>query len=58
MFSAYDDIGKGSTFTLRGTATRVLFAETDRVYEGLQVTTLESVIGEIDKFTGIPLCTP
>merc|ERR1712113_438111 len=49
-------VGKGSAFAMRGAGARVIIAEIDPIcalqacMEGYQVTTLESVVGEIDIF--------
>merc|ERR1712130_823043 len=52
----YGDVGKGSAFAMRGAGARVIVAEIDPIcalqacMEGFQVSTLESVVGEIDIF--------
>merc|ERR1712110_206154 len=57
LVCGYGDVGKGCAFAMRGAGARVLIAECDPIcalqacMEGFQVTTLESVVGEIDIFT-------
>merc|ERR1719428_2781994 len=56
LICGYGDVGKGSAFAMRGCGARVLITEIDPIcalqacMEGFQVTTLESVLGEIDIF--------
>jgi len=56
LICGYGDVGKGSAFAMRGAGSRVMVAEIDPIcalqacMEGFQVTTLESVVGEIDIF--------
>merc|ERR1711987_29169 len=56
LICGYGDVGKGCAFAMRGSGARVLIAECDPIcalqacMEGFQVTTLESVVGEIDIF--------
>merc|ERR1711908_72061 len=57
LVCGYGDVGKGSAFAMRGAGSRVIVAEIDPIcalqacMEGFQVSTLESVVGEIDIFT-------
>merc|ERR1712064_236176 len=57
LVCGYGDVGKGCAFALRGAGARVLVTECDPIcalqacMEGFQVTTLESVVGEVDIFT-------
>merc|ERR1711953_215007 len=57
LICGYGDVGKGSAFAMRGAGARCIVAEIDPIcalqacMEGYQVTTLESVVGEIDIFT-------
>ena len=54
--AGYGDVGKGCAEALRGQGARVIISEIDpicalqAVMDGYQVTTLESVIGEVDIF--------
>jgi adenosylhomocysteinase len=54
--AGYGDVGKGCAEALRGQGARVIISEIDpicalqAVMDGFQVTTLESVIGEVDIF--------
>merc|ERR1711998_370265 len=56
LVCGYGDVGKGSAFAMRGAGSRVIIAEIDPIcalqacMEGFQVSTLESVVGEIDIF--------
>merc|ERR1712048_1077303 len=56
MICGYGDVGKGCAFAMRGSGARVIVSECDPIcalqacMEGYQVTTLESVVGEIDIF--------
>merc|ERR1712166_1353148 len=56
LICGYGDVGKGSAFAMRGAGARVLIAECDPIcalqacMEGFQVTTIESVVHEIDIF--------
>merc|ERR1712028_243588 len=56
LICGYGDVGKGSAAAMRGAGARVMIAEIDPIcalqacMEGYQVTTLESVIDEIDIF--------
>merc|ERR1712087_1098754 len=56
LICGYGDVGKGSAFAMRGAGARVIITEIDPIcalqacMEGYQVTTLESVVGEIDIF--------
>merc|ERR1719203_2283803 len=57
LVCGYGDVGKGCAFALRGAGARVLVTEIDPIcalqacMEGFQVTTMESVVSEIDIFT-------
>merc|ERR1712146_41393 len=57
LVCGYGDVGKGCAFALRGSGARVLVTECDPIcalqacMEGLQVVTMEEVVGEIDIFT-------
>merc|ERR1712226_1268203 len=56
LICGYGDVGKGCAFALRGAVARVIVTECDPIcalqacMEGFQVSTLESVVGEIDIF--------
>jgi len=56
LICGFGDVGKGSAFAMRGAGARVIIAEIDPIcalqacMEGFQVSTLESVVGEIDIF--------
>merc|ERR1712178_95426 len=56
LICGFGDVGKGSAFAMRGAGSRVVIAEIDPIcalqacMEGFQVTTLESVVGEMDIF--------
>merc|ERR1711903_365525 len=56
LVCGYGDVGKGSAFAMRGAGSRVLIAEIDPIcalqacMEGFEVTTLESVVGDMDIF--------
>merc|ERR1712190_377903 len=56
LICGYGDVGKGSAFAMRGAGARVIITEIDPIcalqacMEGFQVSTLESVVGEIDIF--------
>jgi adenosylhomocysteinase len=56
LVCGYGDVGKGCAFALRGAGARVLITEVDPIcalqacMEGFQVSTLESVVGEVDIF--------
>jgi len=57
LVCGYGDVGKGCAFAMRGAGARVLVTEIDPIcalqacMEGFEVTTMESVVGEIDIFT-------
>ena len=57
LICGYGDVVKGCAFATRGAGARVLITEIDSIcalqacMKGLQVVTLESVVGEIDIFT-------
>merc|ERR1711937_1007551 len=54
LICGYGDVGKGCAFAMRGSGARVLVTECDPIcalqacMEGYEVTTMESVVGEID----------
>merc|ERR1712013_911325 len=56
LICGFGDVGKGSAQAMRGAGARCMIAEIDPIcalqacMEGYQVTTLESVVGEIDIF--------
>merc|ERR1712167_534438 len=56
LVCGYGDVGKGSAFAMRGAGARVIISEIDPIcalqacMEGYQVSTLESVVGEMDIF--------
>merc|ERR1712157_382967 len=56
LICGFGDVGKGSAQAMRGAGARCMIAEIDPIcalqacMEGFQVTTLESVVGEIDTF--------
>merc|ERR1712013_680301 len=56
LVMGYGDVGKGCAFALRGSGARVMISEIDPIcalqacMEGFQVTTIESVVSEIDIF--------
>merc|ERR1711982_214164 len=56
LVCGYGDVGKGCAFALRGAGARVLISECDPIcalqacMEGFQVTTMETVVNEIDIF--------
>merc|ERR1712091_385558 len=56
LVCGYGDVGKGCAFALRGAGARVIITEIDPIcalqacMEGFQVSTLESVVGEVDIF--------
>merc|ERR1712022_6538 len=56
LVCGYGDVGKGCAFALRGCGARVIITEIDPIcalqacMEGFQVSTLESVVGELDIF--------
>merc|ERR1712003_425547 len=56
LIAGYGDVGKGCAFAMRGCGARVIITEIDPIcalqacMEGFQVSTLESVVGEIDIF--------
>merc|ERR1711912_67164 len=56
LVCGYGDVGKGCAFALRGCGARVIITEIDPIcalqacMEGFQVSTLESVVGEVDIF--------
>merc|ERR1712066_358225 len=56
LICGFGDVGKGSAQAMRGAGARVMISEIDPIcalqacMEGYQVTTLESVVGEIDIF--------
>merc|ERR1712091_647160 len=56
LICGYGDVGKGCAFALRGAGARVIITEIDPIcalqacMEGFQVSTLESVVGEVDIF--------
>merc|ERR1712070_266240 len=56
LVAGYGDVGKGCAFAMRGAGARVLITEIDPIcalqacMEGFEVTTLESVVHEIDIF--------
>merc|ERR1712146_373401 len=56
LICGFGDVGKGSAASMRGAGARVMISEIDPIcalqacMEGYQVTTLESVVGEIDIF--------
>merc|ERR1711908_47600 len=56
LVCGYGDVGKGSAFAMRGAGSRVIVAQIDPIcalqacMEGFQVSTLESVVGEMDIF--------
>merc|ERR1711862_180579 len=56
LICGFGDVGKGSAQAMRGAGARCMIAEIDPIcalqacMEGFQVTTLESVVGEIDIF--------
>merc|ERR1712176_1629466 len=56
LVCGYGDVGKGCAFALRGAGARVIIMEIDPIcalqacMEGFQVSTLESVVGEVDIF--------
>merc|ERR1712070_822913 len=56
LILGFGDVGKGSAAALRGSGSRVLVTEIDPInalqacMEGYEVTTIESVVGEVDIF--------